>query len=1462
MARRKLRSFERLEDRLVMASDTLSGIGLLGQYYNQPDFTGLQISRVDTSIDFDWGQGSPSASIDPDTFSVRWSGQVEAVYTESYSLFLTADEGARLWLDGVLMIDRLSSGPINQLSVQVDWIAGRKYDLVLEYVEQSGNAVAKLEWSSPSQTRQVIPSSRLFPSERGSIRQEIWNSVPGSSVSSLTSFANYPNNPNTASTISLFETTASAGNDYGQRLRGYLYPPTTGEYRFYVAADETAELWLSNSEDESSRVLIANASSATGVRQWDASPNQQSAIIPLVAGQAYYIEALHKESSGADHLSVGWLRPGQTSIEVIAGEYLSPQIPEVRLFAEQAVTAETLSGPATFSVVRSGTSFTEAVDIFYTVHGNAQSGTDYTPLTGVVTILPGQSTATISVVPIADANSEGHEQIAIELREGPGYRLSSIGSRSATAMIQDDREPPAGGVNLFAGTALSNFTRFGGTFSTVTVPNFGSAIQVVLNTIPANPWDAQLFQVNNGTIAQGDIVYAEFYVRTIAGTGNFAAIFERRSDPFNKSLNRGLQVNDQWQRVQLPFVSDSNYAVGAASFGFHLGYRQQTLQFAGFRLLNYGPSSNLAPPTGLFLNSIGGIYGSMQTVPVTGQSFSQAYRLITTTTPPNGDSWRLQAVSRSNSVALAGDQMRVQFYARRIAGTNARLDAVVQRTDTFAVLKFQTISLTDNWTLYTVDATADVSYAKDGLQVTLNAGFAPQTVEFAAFTWKNLSRGTELDILPSRSPTVSYGGRSGSDAWRIEANERIEAVRQSDLQVQVVDAQGTPVDGVVVHVEQLKHDFKFGSAINGYSGLLDPAGSETALKYQALIKRLFNTVVIENNLKWPDFAANRALGIQSANWAVTNGLYLRGHNIVWPSRTYMPNAVWAQYDNLLATQGATAASNYLRDTIRARVVDAASTFAGIAGEWDVVNEPYTNRAAMDVLGDAEVLEWYRIFREHDPNGKRALNDYDIFARNGSNAAHRANFDYWLGLLHQAGYIEVIGEQSHYSESNLTDMTVLGQLIDAYHQQYDLPIAITEFDVNTKDEQLQADYLRDYMTMTFSQPGINQFLHWGFWAQSHWLPDAALYRADFSIKPNGQAYEDLVFDQWWTDERGTTRQGEYRTRAFHGDYRIVVERDGIELYSTTRTHTSSGIVSIELPGVRVTPTALGLQEGAAGQEYSLVLNQAPTQNVTVSILTDDQVNAAVSEVIFTPTNWNVPQTILVTATSDSIVEGDHLSVIRHLVSSADQRFEAALPSAVTVSILDATPPIQVSQVVVGDGSLQRSRVDQVRIEFDGQIEFDDGAFVVERKLANGNLQGVPVQVTLQTEASRSIALLSFVPSESTRSGTSILVDGFYQLKLLGDRIRRQGTNLNLDGDGDQLPGGDFVFGASEADRFFAYFGDLNGDRIVTTSEFNELRNAFGRSSGQLGYDGRLDFQADGSIGASDFNQFRTRFGRRL
>src|SRR5262249_41356394 len=82
-----------------------TGSGLTGQYYDNMDFTNLKLTRTDPTVDFDWGSGSPDASIGADTFSVRWTGQVQAPSSEIYTFTTTSDDGVRLWINGQLVID-------------------------------------------------------------------------------------------------------------------------------------------------------------------------------------------------------------------------------------------------------------------------------------------------------------------------------------------------------------------------------------------------------------------------------------------------------------------------------------------------------------------------------------------------------------------------------------------------------------------------------------------------------------------------------------------------------------------------------------------------------------------------------------------------------------------------------------------------------------------------------------------------------------------------------------------------------------------------------------------------------------------------------------------------------------------------------------------------------------------------------------------------------------------------------------------------------------------------------------------------------------------------------------------------------------------------------------------------------------------------------------------------------------
>lgn len=183
----------------------------------------------------------------------------------------------------------------------------------------------------------------------GTISFQRWNNITGTAVSNLTSNVNYPNNPSSTGTRTLFEMQSNLGNNFGIRMKGYICPPTTGAYRFWIASDDNSELWLSTNSNTANKVRIAYHTGFTNSRQWNKYTTQKSASINLVAGQLYYVEALMKDGSSGDNLAVGWSKPGQSTSspsEVIPGNRLTTQAPD-----SQAPTAPTnLSASAITSI--------------------------------------------------------------------------------------------------------------------------------------------------------------------------------------------------------------------------------------------------------------------------------------------------------------------------------------------------------------------------------------------------------------------------------------------------------------------------------------------------------------------------------------------------------------------------------------------------------------------------------------------------------------------------------------------------------------------------------------------------------------------------------------------------------------------------------------------------------------------------------------------------------------------------------------------------------------------------------------------------------------------------------------------------------------------------------------------------------------------------------------------------------
>ena len=110
-------------------------------------------------------------------------------------------------------------------------------------------------------------------------------------------------------------------------------------------------------------------------------------------------------------------------------------------------------------------------------------------------------------------------------------------------------------------------------------------------------------------------------------------------------------------------------------------------------------------------------------------------------------------------------------------------------------------------------------------------------------------------------------------------------------------------------------------------------------------------------------------------------------------------------------------------------------------------------------------------------------------------------------------------QAHFSDELISPAKLLA-IYDRF-AALGIPIRITELDIDTVDEQLQADYFRDFLTASFSDPEINGILIWGFWEGQHSHGGTALFRKDWSIKPNGQVWKDLVMNRWRTNCDGTS-----------------------------------------------------------------------------------------------------------------------------------------------------------------------------------------------------------------------------------------------------------------------------------------------------------------------------------------------------
>jgi len=177
---------------------------------------------------------------------------------------------------------------------------------------------------------------------KGNILYEWWFDIgAGTAVTDLTSAAGYPDSPDEAEWRTSFQGPVNWRDNYGTLALGYVYPPASGDYSFWISGDDFCELWMSTDDDPANITMIAEVPGWTEALEWGKYPEQKSKPITLVANKKYYIEALMKEAGGGDSLSVAWGGPtiGAGPV-IIAGRYLSPVIRPVDMLPRDPVPAD------------------------------------------------------------------------------------------------------------------------------------------------------------------------------------------------------------------------------------------------------------------------------------------------------------------------------------------------------------------------------------------------------------------------------------------------------------------------------------------------------------------------------------------------------------------------------------------------------------------------------------------------------------------------------------------------------------------------------------------------------------------------------------------------------------------------------------------------------------------------------------------------------------------------------------------------------------------------------------------------------------------------------------------------------------------------------------------------------------------------------------------------------------------
>ena len=503
--------------------------------------------------------------------------------------------------------------------------------------------------------------------------------------------------------------------------------------------------------------------------------------------------------------------------------------------------------------------------------------------------------------------------------------------------------------------------------------------------------------------------------------------------------------------------------------------------------------------------------------------------------------FKLQLTCVLEGEVKSGDKILLAFEARCVPGSSVdgkgRAQAFIENKEppNYEKLGQDAFDVLTEWHTVFLPFPANASSKPGITHASILPGGKKQTLEIA--NMRLLNYGAEFDLAKLPRPYIYYAGREADAPWRKEALARIETTRTTDIAVEVVDASGKPVPDAKVSIELKRHAFAFGTAVKAKYLAGDDEASQ---KYREIVDQNFSAIVLENDLKpfaWDKGESNdgkeyrREWTLGALARANQHGMRARGHYLCW--------GPWEPWSEKLKDQ-----PKAIHDRVMNHLDDVISGAGSLVDEWDAVNHPVgwgNPRKTVDqVVGTDFYAEVFKAARTR--TGLPLFINEDQVFRPGRQQDEF--YDVIKDLIAKGVRPDGIGNQAHFHSSFLPSPEEMLRVSDRFASL--VPnLELTEFDVNTNgDEELQADWLRDILITCYSHPAYTGVMLWVFWEGAGWKPECALWRQDWSEKPNAKVWRDLVWNQWRTKTGGKTdAQGVFTARGHRGLYEVTVEAGG-------------------------------------------------------------------------------------------------------------------------------------------------------------------------------------------------------------------------------------------------------------------------------------------------------------------------------